>query len=50
MTYKHCVTCKQPFSNLNVFTAAGKRECQISGLCEICYDALFEGTDDEDNY
>lgn len=37
-----CVQCGEAFSALNVFTPAGARETQISGLCERCFDGLFE--------
>jgi len=37
-----CVQCGEAFTALNVFTPAGARETQISGLCEKCFDALLE--------
>lgn len=40
--YTHCLMCKEEFSEKNVFTEAGARETQISGLCETCFDSLFE--------
>lgn len=45
-TFTKCVTCERPFTNDNVKTAAGWRETQITGICEECFDSLFE--DDED--
>lgn len=36
-----CVDCKQPAIE-NCYSNAGKREYQISGLCEKCYDKIFE--------
>jgi hypothetical protein len=50
MTYTACITCKEPFSKANVFTVEGARETQLSGMCECCFDALFEGMDDEEEY
>ena len=51
MTYTKCITCNQPFSKDNVFTDAGAVETQLSGMCECCFDALFEGmNDEEDDY
>jgi hypothetical protein len=37
-----CRSCKQPFSDKNVHTDAGRREIQISGICEDCFDRMFE--------
>lgn len=48
MTYTACITCKEPFSKANVFTVEGYMECDISGMCEICFDRLFEDAWDED--
>ena len=43
-----CIDCKQPFKlGVNVFTKDGHAEIAISGTCEKCFDALFEGRDDE---
>jgi len=39
---KACVQCAEPFSNKNVKTDAGWRETKLSGMCEICYDKLFD--------
>lgn len=42
-SFKHCVECKQPFVwKVNVFTMDGAAETKISGLCEKCFDAMFE--------
>jgi hypothetical protein len=38
----HCRRCKQPFSPDTVFTAAGWRETAISGICEKCFDEMYE--------
>lgn len=37
-----CVECDRAFSTENVHTPAGWRETQMSGLCEDCFDRLFE--------
>lgn len=44
--YLGCLTCKQPFSVDNVKTSAGWKETQISGMCEVCYDELFQDAQD----
>jgi len=41
-----CMDCDQPFTQANVTTAAGWKETQISGFCEVCYDALFDDAQD----
>lgn len=38
MSHKNCVICKEEFSHNNVFTDAGLKETQISGMCEVCFD------------
>lgn len=40
--YLACYTCTKPFTSETVSTAAGWKETQISGMCEICYDDLFK--------
>lgn len=35
---KTCICCKEEISNHNVFTQAGWREVEISGMCEVCFD------------
>lgn len=47
MKYKNCLICKHEFSAANVFTHEGALETQISQVCEICFDALFQDDDDE---
>lgn len=38
-----CIDCEQPFKfGVNVFTREGQKEIAISGLCEKCFDSLFE--------
>jgi len=44
----HCIQCREPFSANNVFTEAGARETKISGICEACWDKLFEEDQDEE--
>lgn len=50
MIFCNCIICKQPFSNLNVFTVEGAKEVNISGMCEICFDALFANDEEECDY
>jgi len=38
----HCVSCKEVFSDKNVFTDLGWKETKISKLCEKCWDKLFK--------
>ena len=35
-----CVSCKQPPQE-KIYTVAGWKEYHISGLCEECFDAIF---------
>lgn len=42
-----CIHCGEPFSNKNVFTREGLAEIAISGVCEKCFDSLFDEGDDE---
>jgi|OpeIllAssembly_1097287.scaffolds.fasta_scaffold69407_3 hypothetical protein len=37
-----CIKCGEPFSNKNTHTAAGWKETAITGLCEDCFDRIFE--------
>lgn len=38
-----CIHCGQPFKyGNNVFTQDGWKEISISGMCESCFDGLFE--------
>ena len=41
MSHLACVECKAPFTSLNTKTPAGWRDTQIVGMCETCYDNLF---------
>ena len=42
--------CGERFSDSNVYSQAGWLETQISGLCEVCFDALADLiTKDEDD-
>jgi hypothetical protein len=50
-----CVQCKKPFrfgergeDGANVFTLPGQRETGITGMCELCWDALFSDTEDRE--
>lgn len=36
-----CISCKQDALS-KCYSDAGRREYQISGLCEECFDALFK--------
>jgi hypothetical protein len=47
-----CVCCGQPFTDANVYSAAGWLEVAISGICEVCFDTLadippLDGEDDD---
>lgn len=44
-----CIVCDQPFTKDNVSTPEGWAETKISGMCENCFDELFEGDDDGDS-
>lgn len=44
-----CIRCGEPFSSKNVFTREGLAEIKISGMCELCFDSLFEGGDEPDD-
>ena len=44
--YMACISCKQPFTAERVKTYAGWKETQISGMCEVCYDELFDDAQD----
>lgn len=39
-----CISCKKPPT---FYSAAGRAEYGISGMCEPCFDALFAPGDDE---
>jgi len=40
-----CISCKEPALK-NCYSEAGIREVHISGMCEKCFDALFEDEED----
>ena len=42
-----CIQCHEPALE-NCYSEAGRREFKISGLCEKCFDAIFEGPSQED--
>jgi hypothetical protein len=43
-----CIQCRDPFKfGVNVFTREGAAEVRISGMCERCFDALFDEDDDQ---
>jgi hypothetical protein len=48
LNYTNCVCCKEEFSKENVFTKEGAAETQISGMCEKCFDAIFEEEEEDD--
>lgn len=37
-----CIKCGEPFSDENTHTAAGWKETHITGMCEDCFDGLFD--------
>ena len=41
-----CIQCQQPFTEENVKTLLGWKETRLSGMCEKCFDALFEEEDE----
>ncbi len=43
----HCLECKEPFSEKNIYSEAGWREAKMSQLCEKCFDKMF-AEDEED--
>ena len=49
LTHTCCTQCNLHFSQANVHTSAGWAETQISGLCEDCFDGLFEEEEEEDD-
>ena len=49
MNYTKCVCCNLPFTSQNVYSRAGWKETQISGMCEKCFDeACYFPEEDED--
>lgn len=47
--YTHCIECRQLFTSKNVFTREGAKETQLSGMCECCFDELFEDSEECDD-
>lgn len=52
-----CIECKRPFKpgtkgnpGVNVWTNDGMREIKITGMCELCFDGLFEEPDDDSEF
>lgn len=43
-----CFECKEP-ALPKCYSAAGRGEYQISGMCEKCFDEMFADEDDPDN-
>lgn len=44
-----CTDCGRPIVfGENVFTADGAKEASISGMCEQCFDELFDSEDESD--
>lgn len=37
----YCISCGEKFSDKNVFTELGWKETKISGMCEKCWDTIF---------
>lgn len=50
MKYIKCTNCNKPFSNENTYSKEGWKETQISGMCEKCFDSLFEEVEDIDKW
>jgi hypothetical protein len=42
LRFNTCCDCHKMFSSANIKTPAGWQETQITGLCETCFDGLFE--------
>lgn len=42
----NCIQCKEP-AIPKCYSAAGRAEFYISGLCEECFDNIMEGFQDE---
>lgn len=42
-----CISCGKPFTFDNVYSDAGWMETQISGLCELCFDAITKEDETE---
>jgi hypothetical protein len=48
LKYRHCIDCGSSFTSKNVQTSDGWAETQISGLCETCFDRMFNDDGEED--
>lgn len=35
-----CILCKEPFTDKNVYSAAGWCETKITQMCELCFDKV----------
>lgn len=47
LTFLRCMNCNRDLASAGAASSiAGWRETQISGVCESCFDAMFEGNDD----
>ena len=44
---RHCLQCKEVINTDNVFTEAGRKEVEISGICEVCFDYSLDTTVEE---
>lgn len=42
-----CIECREP-ADPNCYSVAGKAEWKISGLCERCFDAMYDPEYEED--
>lgn len=47
--YTVCLDCREKFSPENVTSPAGWRETQITGMCENCFDHLFDISDQSES-
>jgi len=46
LKYIRCTDCGDGFCPTNVITSRGWKETQISGMCENCFDLLFNNEED----
>jgi len=37
-----CIDCKKPITEDSFYSVAGRNEYFITGMCEYCYDKIFE--------
>lgn len=37
-----CISCHESVGPTNIYSRAGAAEYRISGLCERCFDAMFD--------